>query len=306
RDRRHLTNARILGWKGISHPGLTWHYDHELNAMTCLGYSCPIYTEFNPTAHNQNSCLSVHRSCYTLLAEQLERIEGSLGSCNLLQRLSPHIDSRGILSMDKCRKIKKQRSRMNFHLSHTNTATTATTATITNTAMAWSMCDPTDLPNIDILSPRSEAMGLSPVRFADTESKMYMAEKHTISQQLLTPPMSPMNTSMEQFDIAPIFTLLTLPVPILLGIFSYLQFHEILALSQSCSVLRRYFSAESQVWSQMCQSTLKFTPKLLHNRQLAEYYLRVRGNERMETKVLVQRKHVEKVIQQFMHSKLVK
>ncbi|KAJ1826975.1 hypothetical protein LPJ70_007608, partial [Coemansia sp. RSA 2708] len=98
RDRRHLCNTRILSRQGISHPGLSWHYDEQLNAMTCLGHSCVIYREFLPD--EADSCVSVHRSCYTLLLGHMERSEGTGRACGLMQRILPYINSQGVLALD--------------------------------------------------------------------------------------------------------------------------------------------------------------------------------------------------------------
>ncbi|KAJ2858550.1 hypothetical protein J3B02_000140 [Coemansia erecta] len=142
----------------------------------------------------------------------------------------------------------------------------------------------------------------------DLHGEMYFADSQTIPVQLLTPPMSPVKDSEEKtFEFGSLSFgrnfLLELPTPILLLIVSNLRLPEIIALSQTCSTLRMYLSAESHIWSHICRSTLSYTPRLLYNRQIAEYYLRVRGNERTETKVLLHRERIEKVIQHIICSK---
>ncbi|KAJ1859994.1 hypothetical protein LPJ73_001581 [Coemansia sp. RSA 2703] len=296
RDRRHLSNVRLLSATGISHPGLTWRYNESLNAMQCLGYSCPIYPAYDGTP---SSCLSVHRACYALLLDRLECTSGTLGSQNLLQRLSPFVDCRGVV-------------RMRAAEGRRRAASDPLPRAPTQEILGLAMCDPTDLP---MVIRGGVAMRTAPATLlaADTHANMYHADSLLIPTQLLTPPQSPTDrTSSPTFAFnaaaAPVPvqpTLLHLPAPILTLISSYLRAPEIITLSQTCSALRLYFAAESHVWPQMCRSALGFTPRLLHNHQMAEYYMRVRGDERVERRVLVQRSRIERVIDQIVQSTLV-
>ncbi|KAJ2781337.1 hypothetical protein GGI15_003242 [Coemansia interrupta] len=292
RDRRHLSNVRVLSHSGISHPGLTWRYNATLNAMQCLGYSCPASAHLDTT--QPSVCLSVHRACYALLLDRLERSEGSLGSRGLLLRLLPLVDARGVVRLREGRRraasdpLPMVRER--------------------GGSGAWRLCDPTDLPGV---TPGAVAMMAAPAELLlrpagppaeDAQAHMYRADSRLIPAQLLTPPHSPASpgpSSSSTFDTPVLPTrashLLQLPAPILSLVCSHLRAAEIIALSQTCSALRLYFAAESSVWPQMCREALGFTPRLLHNHQMAEYYMRVRGDQRTEQCVLVQRCRIERV-----------
>ncbi|KAJ2877754.1 hypothetical protein IWW38_006498, partial [Coemansia aciculifera] len=269
--------------------------------MTCLGYSCPVYRDFNPTI--RDCCLSVHRSCYALLADHLERTEGSLvGGQNLLQRISAHIDGRGVLSTDSiCRQKVQQPAR----------------------SSKWLMCDPTDLPFIPTpaLSIGVRRQGRRPRAMeipwglgrslAKQPGDCYLDEAELIPAQLLTPPPSPTNSMSEGIEAlvsraqpkipvlerAPTRVLLHLPPHMLLSIVSHLSASDLLHLSQTCRWMRSYLSSNSAVWTRMCRTTLVYTPKHLYNQQAAEYYLSIRGNHRLESLVLLQRERVEVVIE---------
>ncbi|KAJ2707977.1 hypothetical protein FB645_000327 [Coemansia sp. IMI 203386] len=167
------------------------------------------------------------------------------------------------------------------------------------------MCDPTDIPSVYTQCSENQ---FTPAMLAKTNNMdMYMADSQAIPMQLLTPPMSPIdNKSADVFEDRPVChgqnVLWELPSPILLLIVSHLRLPEIIVLSQTCSTLRNYLSAESHIWSHICRSTLSYTPRLLYNRQIAEYYLRVRGDYRTESKVLLHRERIERIIQHIVHS----
>ncbi|KAJ1992601.1 hypothetical protein GGI25_000102 [Coemansia spiralis] len=333
RDRRHLSNARILGWQGISHPGLTWRYNTSQNSMTCLGYSCQIYQEFDAT--QPNCCLSVHRSCYTVLLDHLERTEGTMGNDSLMQRIAPFANRRGILSMQRLDPLsingKRSASRGMFGSEYLDEEALRT-GDIAAT-MPWIMCDPTDLPSITTslhgydnttyssngrlrrappknLPSLPGRVGVPPLLLLHKAA--IMEPSPTIPAQLLTPPMSPVDgcTAHQPYFRASSQTLapkepsifLSLPPHVLLNIISYLHLPSLHALSQTCSILRRYLSPESKIWPAISKSTLGFTPAFLYNQQFAEFYLHVRGNSRMENLVLLQRKRVEKVVQFIIYS----
>ncbi|KAJ2767720.1 hypothetical protein IWQ57_003841, partial [Coemansia nantahalensis] len=300
RDRWHLCSVRILGRHGISHPGLAWHYSEEQNAMVCLGHQCPIYDAFDPA--REDCCLTVHRSCYSLLLDRLERTDGAAGALFLLQRIAPYINSQGVVA---------------------GVGRPAAAAAAAPTAQwkrqAWLACDPTDLPAV---SPTGAAgysgrgVGQRPVPPPLATGRTAAASRTTnnawaladmdIPRQLLTPPASPTGDSTRTFTKAPDnakpgrmpskHSLLTLPPHMLLAIVSHLCRRDITALSQTCSALERYLSSNSSVWGRVCRMALRYTPRHLTNPQMAEYYLQVRGNSRLEGRVLVQRGRVERVI----------
>ncbi|KAJ2885759.1 hypothetical protein H4R27_001137 [Coemansia aciculifera] len=308
RDRRHLCNTRILGWHGISHPGLTWKYSETQNAMMCLGYSCAVYREFDLTL--PDCCVSVHRSCYALLAGHLERAEGSLvGGQNLLQHISVHIDSRGVLSADSLYRSINYQPRIPPRLKLRQAAK----------PYAWLMCDPTDLPSIptpmlyiDVQDQGGQRQGVdiprglghSSCKLSSDEANLYLAEQtHIIPTQLLTPPPSPTSSMSEGMEVLvsrarsavelvperPSFSeLLHLPPHILLSIVSHLPASDMLHLSQTCTQMRNYLSANSAVWTQMCRTNLAYTPKHLFNQQAAEYYLGIRGPENLGVSVVIE------------------
>ncbi|KAJ2300073.1 hypothetical protein IW139_001324 [Coemansia sp. RSA 353] len=306
RDRRHLSNTRILGRHGISHPGLTWRYSEEQEVMTCLGYSCRIYRKFDLA--DLNCCLSVHRSCYTLLLDHLERSEGSGAMCELMQRVLPFIDSRGVLSANFIHNKRRQQWQKRR-------------TTCSNTSDAWLMCDPTDLPAVSTLEDKYFSGGYEPhslallvpssgFQFGGDTGQMCFEDSMGIPAQLLTPPMSPVEeveeTFMDQPDkessIVPHRrNLAMLPPHILLSIVSYLHSPGIAALSQTCSIFRIYLAPTSPVWAQVCRLAFSYTPKYQNNQQIAEYYLRVRGNSRLESRVLVQRERIERIIRSIVH-----
>ncbi|KAJ1724485.1 hypothetical protein LPJ53_001255 [Coemansia erecta] len=328
RDRRHLSNVRVLSHTGISHPGLTWRYNAALNAMQCLGYSCPIYARFDLAQQQQqqqpfaSTCLSVHRACYALLHDRLERSEGSMGSKDLLRRLLPFVDARGVVRMREGGGGSGGRQR-----AASDPLPRARAAGGENGAL-WCLCDPTDLPAVALggfgLGGRAapaELLRAAGAPAGDAQALMYCADSRLIPAQLLTPPHSPADPAPSTFSSAsasasastpayparPTATtattatanqLLQLPAPILSLLASYLRAAEIIALSQTCAEFRLYFAAESRVWPQMCRKALGYTPRLLHNHQMAEYYMRVRGDERAERSVLVQRSRIERVIEQ--------
>ncbi|KAJ2665466.1 hypothetical protein IW148_001587 [Coemansia sp. RSA 1199] len=178
------------------------------------------------------------------------------------------------------------------------------------------MCDPTDLPAVSTpedeyfssgYEPHSLALLVPPSGFqfgGDTE-QMCFEEAMGIPAQFLTPPMSPVEeveeTFMEQPDKASLMVphrrnLAMLPPHILLSIVSYLHSPGIAALSQTCSIFRIYLAPTSPVWAQVCRLAFSYTPKYQSNQQIAEYYLRVRGNNRLESRVLVQRERIERII----------
>ncbi|KAJ2298558.1 hypothetical protein IWW55_004434, partial [Coemansia sp. RSA 2706] len=298
RDRRHLCNTRILSRQGISHPGLSWHYDEQLNAMTCLGHSCVIYREFLPD--EADSCVSVHRSCYTLLLGHMERSEGTGRVCGLMQRILPYINSQGVLALDPA--AMQQRKRRFGHSQDKGRE-------------AWLMCDPTDLPPVAALDNRWAAGGCTPpaltLRVAARDESLDghaghgCADDMYIPRQLLTPPMSPAESSDGAFapaastpspKLAPAHSLLMLPPHVLLSIVSHLQAADISALARTSSIFRMYLAPASPVWAQVCRMALSYTPRFLGNQQAADYYMRVRGNRRLEDRVLVQRERVEQTI----------
>ncbi|KAJ2264129.1 hypothetical protein GGI01_000148 [Coemansia sp. RSA 376] len=289
--------------------------------MVCLGYSCTVYSEFDPTI--PDCCVSVHRSCYALLAGHLERAEGSLvGGQNLLQRISVHIDSRGVLSADSlCRSI-------NYHPRIPPRLKMRQPAKPT----AWLMCDPTDLPSIptpvlyiDVQNHAAQRQGMdiprglghSSYEMPNDVTNLYLAEQmQIIPAQLLTPPPSPTSSMSEGMEVLvsrarsavkperPSFSeLLHLPPHILLSIVSHLPRSDMLQLSQTCTRMRNYLSTNSAIWTQMCRTNLAYTPKHLFNQQAAEYYLGIRGNHRLESLVLKQRERVEVIIDCIMRSK---
>ncbi|KAJ2443694.1 hypothetical protein GGF42_006542 [Coemansia sp. RSA 2424] len=300
--------------------------------MTCLGYSCPVYREFDPTL--RDCCVSVHRSCYALLAGHLEQAEGSLvGGQNLLQRISAHIDSKGALSADSIRRSSRYCPQ---------TLPPPQKASQPGMASKWLMCDPTDLPSIPTpkLSigvqgggerPRAmeipwglgHSLNKQPRDCRHDEAELYMSEQiHLIPAQLLTPPPSPtksMSEGIEAFasraqpsipalERAPVWStpvnaLLHLPPHVLLSIVSHLSASDLLHLSQTCAWMRSYLSSNSAVWAKMCRANLGYTPKHLLNQQAAEYYLSIRGNHRLESLVLLQRERVEVIIDWIMRSK---
>ncbi|KAJ2852269.1 hypothetical protein IWW36_000412 [Coemansia brasiliensis] len=178
----------------------------------------------------------------------------------------------------------------------------------------WLLCDPTDLPSItSTFDNCSFAGGTKPpsltvlVPSREWHLGGNFAEQmglESIPQQLLTPPMSPIEDAFA--DSIPEthshkHSLHTLPPHILLSIVSHLQSPDITALSQTCSIFRIYLAPTSPVWSQMCRLALNYTPKYLSRQQTAEYYLRVRGNRRLEDQVLVHRERIEKVIYSIVH-----
>ncbi|KAJ1662617.1 hypothetical protein EV178_005732 [Coemansia sp. RSA 1646] len=349
RDRRHLGNVRILGWHGISHPGLTWHYSANLNSMTCLGYSCQIYQDFDPS--QPNSCLSVHRSCYTVLLEHLERTEGTAGGSGLMQRVAPFADRRGIVSIPRPgvagRKGKRHSSNGIVDGISWNGEDMFQDADVA-AKMPWLVCDPTDLPTVaasqyysrsssigssfggllekqqnKCTAPRSlsDRRGAPPPLLLHREISVESDDDDdfvcsTIPAQLLTPPTSPIDECNTQphFHMPPATVrsnatavckpsvLLSLPPHVLLNVISHLHLPSLLVLSQTCSALRKYLSSDSKVWSVMSRSTLSFTPAFLYNQQFAEFYMRVRGNSRLENQVLLQRERVEKIVSYIMYS----
>ncbi|PIA18053.1 hypothetical protein COEREDRAFT_79997 [Coemansia reversa NRRL 1564] len=192
----------------------------------------------------------------------------------------------------------------------------------------WLMCDPTDLPTVgfpenihrthNFKSHLPPPLLLPHIRQvtafynSGTSSHIVRTYKDTaIPKQLLTPPMSPSDSADEVFaeyseepadNYPPRHNLLTLPPHILLSIVSHLYLEDISALSQTCSTLRSYLSLNSPVWPHICRIAFSYTPEYLSNKQIAEYYLHVRGNSRLESRVLVQRERVERAIRCITHA----
>ncbi|KAJ1728314.1 hypothetical protein LPJ61_004097 [Coemansia biformis] len=284
--------------------------------MVCLGHSCRIYDAFDPA--QEDCCLTVHRSCYTLLLDKLDRTEGAEGGMLLMQRVMPYINSQGVVSPAVLAGRGKGRQRQ-------HAAGAAAPPAGLRRPEAWLTCDPTDLPAIP-----PAVMSCSPVRGARrypvpppllpgrVELAVRNSTDHTwalaevgIPRQLLTPPTTPTEGGNHTFVAAadepawgskpPKHNLLTLPPHMLLAIVSHLCSTDITALSQTCSALQRYLSTGSPVWGRVCRLALRYTPKYLSNQQMAEYYLRVRGNSRLEDRVLVQRERVEQIIHHIAH-----
>ncbi|KAI8320993.1 hypothetical protein GQ54DRAFT_262567 [Martensiomyces pterosporus] len=182
-------------------------------------------------------------------------------------------------------------------------------------AQPWMMCDPTDLPSIPPLDINTTAEAQISVLIGQLEGDemagLYKSELGHINLQLHTPPDSPTESikdtrtfgdfndnSTQSSAAAPVHSLLSLPPHIVLEIVSNLYMPDIRSLSLTCTAFRRYLCAESHIWPLMCRSKLTYTPRFLHRHQSAAYYLHVRGNDRLENLVLLQRARVENVIQQ--------
>ncbi|KAJ2355805.1 hypothetical protein IWW50_003089 [Coemansia erecta] len=168
----------------------------------------------------------------------------------------------------------------------------------------WHCVGGYEAPSLTLLVPPRD------LRFDNDPAQMCFEEGIDIPSQLLTPPMSPVEdtegTFLEQpskpnIDLPHIHNLLMLPPHILLSIVSHLHSPDITTLSQSCSIFRIYLAPTSPVWAQVCRLAFTYTPKYLSNQQIAEYYLRVRGNNRLENQVLVQRQRVERIVHYIVH-----
>ncbi|KAJ2799990.1 hypothetical protein H4S07_005291 [Coemansia furcata] len=200
------------------------------------------------------------------------------------------------------------------------------------------MCDPIDLPAVptpvfyvDIQSRGGRRQGIdipwglghSSCQMSSDEEDLYLAEMHIIPTQLLTPPPSPIGSLSEGIEllvsraqqrsavelvpkVSPSFSgLLHLPPHMLLSIVSCLSASDMIHLSQTCTRMANYLSTNSAVWTQLCRTYLAYTPErvLKNNQQAAEYYLGIRGNHRLESLVLKQRKRVEVTIDYIIRSK---
>ncbi|KAJ2776513.1 hypothetical protein H4R18_005629 [Coemansia javaensis] len=340
-----MRSARVLGRDGISHPGLVWRYSEEQDAMVCLGHQCPIYDVFDPA--KEDCCLTVHRSCYTLLLDRLERAEGAADGPLLMQRILPHINSQGVMRTDAALACA---GRQDLGQGQRGRALRGARPEPQRPGPPpWLTCDPTDLPAVSLsrggFSGRAArrgsivppppplvvmAMAAAPGfrgsnRDMHSESdggdddndncygEMYLSGEAEIPKQLLTPPLTPTDRAEDVFPAAGSapkkaaaaaaaagpparHSLLGLAPHMLLSIVSHLRPGDITALSQTCSALRAYLAPSSPVWGLVCRLALRYTPKHLSNQQLAEYYLRVRGNSRLEGCVLVQRERVERAI----------
>ncbi|KAJ2627455.1 hypothetical protein H4R22_004395 [Coemansia sp. RSA 1290] len=213
------------------------------------------------------------------------------GACRLFHRVLPYINSQGVLAAS----IVSQQHKL----------------AAAQIAKPWQLCDPTDLPCIPFDNCSFAGGSKPPLTVLVPNREWHLsgstAEQmdfdESIPQQLLTPPMSPIDTFVDSIPETHSLrhSLHTLPPHILLSIVSYLRSPDITALAQTCSIFRIYLAPTSPVWSQMCRLALNYTPKFLSHQQTAEYYLRVRGNRRLEDQVLVQREQIEKVIYSIVH-----
>ncbi|KAJ2691749.1 hypothetical protein H4R19_006295 [Coemansia spiralis] len=284
--------------------------------MVCLGHQCPIYDVFDPA--REDCCLTVHRSCYSLLVDRLEHADGAAGTLFLLQRIAPYINSQGVVTATGTLPGRP--------------ATPAIAPMVLRKPRPWLGCDPTDLPPIS--PPMGAAcfsgrgIGRRPVPppllvgqagtcsrdiSGDATAHAWPEEDMCVPRQLLTPPTTPTGEGTRTFagpieedprrgQPPPKHSLLTLPPHMLLAIVSHLCRRDITVLSQTCSALQRYLSSNSSVWGRVCRMALRYTPRHLTNSQMAEYYLQVRGNNRLEGRVLVQRGRVERVIHHIVQS----
>ncbi|KAJ1952627.1 hypothetical protein EC988_003448, partial [Linderina pennispora] len=255
----------VLGRRGISHPALTWKHDSDRNVMACVGYTYHVYESFDPA--NPTHCLSVHRSCYALLTERLETT-CMVDSHSLMHKLAPHIGPRGVLALPTPKRVPPDA------YSH------------------WMMCDPTDIPatppSLEFSTCRDMPLGAVAAECADL---LLDSGERDIPHQLLTPPLSPADSHQcSEFEppeqLPPPaklkYDLLSLPPHVLLGIVANLELHSIYNLAQTCSAFRMYFGMGSSIWAWMCHSTFAYAPKFSSSAHSASYYLKVRGNTRLE------------------------